>query len=233
MNDQNDRYIDRGSRVQTFGIDNAMDFGEGMAKQYFGRLDVLLDQVRAAQTGQVAARISKEALLDALHIDLKNISRTARSIELIEPGFAAPFRLPDSPAEIHLLNHGESVLMGLEDKASDTVAVKTAKAATRTKFISYEMPQDFVAHLRADRELIADTNRHNQSEVLEGVESTRLVGELIGQMNDVITHLDAIMYNKYTRQPEKLRAWQSASHVERAPRREKPAVAKPAVQPTA
>jgi hypothetical protein len=31
------------------------------------------------------------------------------------------------------------------------------------------------------------------------------------------------MHNKYTRQPEKLRAWQSASHVERAPQREKKA----------
>lgn len=35
------------------------------------------------------------------------------------------------------------------------------------------------------------------------------------------------MYNKYTRQPEKLRAWQCASYVERAPQREK----KPAPPP--
>jgi len=47
------------------------------------------------------------------------------------------------------------------------------------------------------------------------------VGELLGQINDTIIGLDAIMYNKYTRQPEKLRAWQSASHVERSPQREK------------
>ena len=39
--------------------------------------------------------------------------------------------------------------------------------------------------------------------------------------DDVITELDAIMDNKYTRQLEKLRAWQSARHVERAPQREK------------
>lgn len=37
-----------------------------------------------------------------------------------------------------------------------------------------------------------------------------------------------VMYNKYTRQPEKLRAWQSASHVERVPQREK----KPTPAPT-
>ena len=40
-----------------------------------------------------------------------------------------------------------------------------------------------------------------------------------------LTTLDAIMHNKYARQPEKLRAWQSASHIERAPQREKKAPA--------
>lgn len=34
-----------------------------------------------------------------------------------------------------------------------------------------------------------------------------------------MTQLDAIMHNKYERVPDKLRAWQSASHVERAPKR--------------
>ena len=233
MNDQNDRYIDRGTRVQTFGIDNAADFPEGLARQYFSQLDGLLDQVRAAQANQLPARISKEALLDALHLDLKNISRTARSIELTEPGFAAPYRLPDSPAQMHLANHADAVLMNLEDKATDSIEAKAAKAAKRAKFIAYEMPQTFVAELRADRDAIANANRHNQSEVQDGVESTSLIGELIGQMNDVITHLDAMMYNKYTRQPEKLRAWQSASHVERAARREKPAATQPVAQPTA
>jgi len=38
------------------------------------------------------------------------------------------------------------------------------------------------------------------------------------------------MHNKYARNPEKLRAWQSASHIERAPQREKKAA--PAKTPT-
>jgi len=36
-----------------------------------------------------------------------------------------------------------------------------------------------------------------------------------------VNYLDAIMHNKYSRNPEKLRAWQSASHIERAWQREK------------
>ena len=41
-----------------------------------------------------------------------------------------------------------------------------------------------------------------------------------GSMAEV-TQLDAIMHNKYARNPDKLRAWDSASHIERAPKREK------------
>ena len=44
-----------------------------------------------------------------------------------------------------------------------------------------------------------------------------------------IHRLDAIMHHKYARNPDTLRAWDSASHIERAPKRaKKPA---PAPQP--
>ena len=47
------------------------------------------------------------------------------------------------------------------------------------------------------------------------------------------SELDAIMHTKYSRQPEKLRPWQSASRVERAPQREKKrAATKPGGTPT-
>jgi hypothetical protein len=36
-----------------------------------------------------------------------------------------------------------------------------------------------------------------------------------------ITQFDAVMHSKHSRNPDKLRAWQSASHIERAPQREK------------
>jgi hypothetical protein len=40
------------------------------------------------------------------------------------------------------------------------------------------------------------------------------------------------MHNKYTRVPDKLRAWKSASHVERAPQREKKPEAPTPAPPT-
>ena len=54
----------------------------------------------------------------------------------------------------------------------------------------------------------------------EGVASTVAVGRLIKSGMAEVTQLDAIVNNKYARNPEKLRAWESASHIERAPKRE-------------
>ncbi len=53
------------------------------------------------------------------------------------------------------------------------------------------------------------------------MENTELIGQLLGKLGEEVAELDAMMHNKYARQPEKLRAWLSASHVERAAQREK------------
>lgn len=232
MNDRDQRRYDRATRVQTFGQENAADFAAGSkAKTHFANLDGLIVKLDDAKAGQLPSRVSKETLLDGLVIDFKNIARTARSIGLAENGFAAPYRIPDNPSEAAITTHADALLARLEDQPADSAAVKTAKAALRARFVAYELPADFVANLRADRKAVADANRLNQGETQEGVENTKLIGELLGQANDEITELDAIMYNKYTRQPEKLRAWQSASHVERAPQREKKTPAPPTPPP--
>lgn len=224
MNDRDERRGDRGSRVQTFGRENAADFADGSkARSLFTILDLLLAQYQEAKTEQTPTYVSKETLFDALSLDLKNIARTARDIEKSENGFAAAYRIPENVAESAVLTHADAVLKRLEDQAGDAAAVTAAKAALRARFIAYELPADFVTQLRADRQAIEDANKLNQKETLDGVGSTRRIGELLGQINAVVSGLDAIMYNKYTRRPEKLRAWQSASHVERAPQREKKA----------
>lgn len=224
MNDRDQRRYNRLTRVQTFGRENAADFAPGgKAQTHFGNVDQHLIALDAAKAGQNPARVSKETLLDALLLDFKNISRTARSIALTQNGFAEPYRIPDNPSESAITTHADALLLILEDQAEDSAATKTAKAALRAQFIAYELPTDFVEDLRDDREAVRNANQHNQGETQEGVENTFLIGQILGQAADDIQKLDAIIHNKYTRDPAKLRAWQSASHVERAPQREKKA----------
>ena len=231
MNDRDIRQEDRATRVQTFGIENTADFiAGGKANTHFGNIDRLLVDLGRAKAGQTPNRVSKSTLFDSLGIDLVNLSRTAGRIEQQESGFAAPYRLPDNTSNHAVLTHTDAVLLRLEDQADDTAAVKTAKAALRARFIAYELPADFVVHLRADRDAITEADKRNQSENLDGVESTARISQLLDQINEEVAELNAIMHNKYTRQPEKLRAWQSASHVERPAQREQktpgPAAAK-------
>lgn len=224
MNDRDQRRYQRALRVQTFGDDYTADFANlNIATTEFANLDDLIDKLDDAKAGQTPNRVSKSTLVDSLKLDLQNIARTARSIEQRDNnnGFAAAYRLPDNPAERAITTHADAVLTLLEDQPADSAAVKTAKAALRGKFTSYGVPADFVTHLRADRDAIADATKHNQSENLDGVENTELISQLLNQVNDSITHLDTIANNIYSRQPEKMRAWMSASHVERAPQREK------------
>ncbi len=158
---------------------------------------------------------------------MQNIARTARRIGQQENGFAVPYRIPDNTSESSITTHADSVLHLLEDNddpvadGGDTPAQKAAKAALRARFVEYEMKDNFAATLRADRDAISETNRNNQGKTQDGVENTELVGQLLGQINFEVAELDAIMHNKYAEHPEKLRAWQSASHVERRPRKKK------------
>ena len=108
----------------------------------------------------------------------------------------------------------------LEDQPADSAVMKTTKAARRAKFISYELPENFVEDLRADRKAIRDANRYNQGETQEGVEDTARIGQILALAANDLQEIDAIMHNKFTRDPAKLAAWGSASRVERAPQRE-------------
>jgi len=237
MNDRDQRRYDRLTRVQTFGRENAAEFAAGSkAKTHFAAIDGLLVEIDDAKAGQQPARVSKETLLDALTLDFKDIVRTARAIALTENGFASPYRIPDNPSEAAIVTHADALLARLEDNnapvadGGDTAEQKTAKATLRARFTAYEMAADFVADLRADRKAIADANKLNQGETQEGVENTALIGQLLEKAGKDVQELDAIMNNKYSRQPEKLRAWQSASRIERAPQREKKA--EPPAPPT-
>ena len=75
--------------------------------------------------------------------------------------------------------------------------------------------------LKDDLAAIRDADDDMESDDQGGVASTAAVGRLIRAGMAEVTQLDAIMHNKYARTPDKLRAWDSASHIERAPKREK------------
>ena len=91
------------------------------------------------------------------------------------------------------------------------------------------LPVDFVEDLRADRDALDACNTGKHSDNLEGVESTSAIDTLLSQAQAIVTRLDAAIQNKYSRDPDKLAAWKSASRTERSAKK----AAAPATPPLA
>jgi hypothetical protein len=218
MNDRETRRYDMFGRVQTFGLDHTADFMAGSkAKGHFTALAQIVRDLAVERAKQGGGRATaKEVLLDALRLDLRDITRTARAIDRAEPGFADKFRAPGSDNPRAVLTAATVILQELE------------KPGVPAKFIAYELPADFVRDLKDDLAAIAAADTAMASDDQEGVASTAGVGRLIKAGTAEVAHLDAIIRNKYARKAETLRAWESASHVVRAPKREKPPGGSPA-----
>lgn len=233
MDDDSIRRFERLTRVITFGRDHAADITPGsLIATLLPELDPIEAQLTLARVGQIRTPVGKPALIEALNLDFKEISRTARAIKLGEPDFNAdPFRHPATDTETIVATHADSLLQLLEDAAGDTPAQVAAKAALRAKFIAYELPADFVVDLRQDRDALDQRNDEKHSDNHEGVESTAAIEALLAEAKAIITRLDAAFLNKFRLDPAKTAAWKSASRVERAPRKSTPPAEPPVTPP--
>ena len=214
MNERADLRYERAVRMKTFGTANGGDFAAGsIATALFAENKQLVDDVDTAKADQRrSADTGKEILVDALRLDMKNITRTARAIALKEPGFADGYRMPDSPGEGVLLTAGDAFVKGL------------AVAGVPDKFIAREMDPGFVQHLKDDLKAIRDYKGGAEGEREDSVEATAAIARLVLRSTEIAEELTAIMHNKYGRSnPDKLRAWISAAHLERMPHRAKTA----------
>ncbi len=237
MDDTNIRRFNRATRVKNFGETYAADFAPGSkATSLFLEIHPVVAKLTEATVGQLRTPVGKSELIAALSLDFKDIARTSRAIKLDEPAFPDDdYRHPATTSETPVTTHADSLLKLLENntkpvaEGGDSPAQLIAKASLRAKFIAYELPADFVQDLRADRTALDACNSGKHSDNLEGVESTSAIDTLLGDAQAIITRLDAAIQNKYSRDPDKLAAWKSASRTERAAKKAEAAVTPPPV----
>jgi hypothetical protein len=219
MNDRARLRYDRAARVDTFGAGNIGDFtAGGRATVLFGEIHQLVADVDKAKADQLRnADTGKAVLVDALREDMKAIAKTARGIGLSEAGFADNYRMPDGSGEGVLLTAGDAFVTAL------------GKTGVAAKFIDREMVATFVTDLAADIKAIRDYRGGSEGEREESVEATAAIERLVNRSGQIVEELDGIVHNRYRRSnPDKLRAWKSASHLERMPQRQDPGANKPA-----
>lgn len=225
MNDREKRRYEKFTREAAFGAANTADFPTGsQGKIRFANLAQVITDLDAAKAGQQGGgNTAKSVLLDALRLDVLNIRRTAVALDQDEPGLADQLPALPSASDADLLTTADHYIAQLVENTDDDDPTKAAKTALRAKFVALELPADFATNLQDDRDAItaADTAQEGNRE--DTVASTSAVGRLIKAGMKESTYLDALVRNKYARDPDKIRAWETASHLERAPQRPPPA----------
>jgi hypothetical protein len=187
---------------------------------------VLADQdshVSSEEVGKgtkLSGTAGRRAARDDLREDIVAIVRTARVIGEDQPGFDDKFRMPRGDND-----------QDMRDLALGIAAI-VADPAVKAEFISHAMPSDFVEDLNADiaalQEAIGD-----QSEGRAGVKSAGVsIDETDARGLKTARAMDVVVKNFYRNNAAVLAEWETARHVERAPRR-KASKAEPPSTPNA
>jgi len=100
---------------------------------------------------------------------------------------------------------------------TDDAATVAAKAARVQVFVDHAQPATLVADLQAQVKGISTVSGSHEQSREQGVLSTAQIASLVREGRKQRDYLDAIFQTVYANIPEKLAAWNSASHVEHGP----------------
>jgi hypothetical protein len=212
MKDSESRSLDMLRRVRDLCATHAAQFPAGSKGKEL--LDALeqeingLEEHAATQTsGKSTAQQgtgSRDDARQSLYRQLKAINLTAHSLAFETPGLDDKFRMPRGNNDQNMLNTAR--------------AFATDAAPLKTQFIQYEMPatfpEDLDAAIEAFEQAITSQNQGQQSALI----STASLGASTERGVSLVRQLDAIVRNKFRDDPATLAAWESATHIERAPK---------------
>ena len=147
----------------------------------------------------------KAVIRQAIRRMLKRLSKTARALNIDDPGFRRLFRVPDDNSDQKLLAAArEFVEEGNRFKAD---------------FMRLGVPEDLFDKLNDDINSLETAIAAKVQANTETVGATAGIDDEIERGMDAEEILDAIMKNVYYDNPVKLAEWMSARHVRRSPKR--------------
>jgi len=212
-------------RVRQFGLTHASRFpADSSGTELLATVDEAITNMeehsaRQAQHKRAARQHTRQKLAArrALSELMEAITRTALSMSRSTPGVQDKFRLPEDEREQSLLAIARSFA--------------TEAESLKDSFIKHGMAptfhDDLKARIRAVEQLI--DGRAQQSAAF--VAATVGVAETTETGRRAVRHLDPVVRNIFASDPATLAEWESASHVERPPRRARQEVPAPATAP--
>lgn len=215
MNINERRRYDMFIRVAQFGADNTADFPAGsVGAAQFGEVTAVIDRLQELlgdqSEGFSDARFefnNKDTARENLREEISDINRTARSMVYAIPGIDEIFRMPRNTSDANLLAVGR--------------AFHENSAVYEAQFVEFGLPATFRQELQDAINDFESALGTPGTAIDEQVAATAQIGEAIRRGMIARRILEGVVKNKYRSNVGKLAAWLSASHIERAPKKEK------------
>jgi hypothetical protein len=199
------------TRVRDFMSENLADFpAKSLAREKFTLLEAAIadlvkygtDETSGRNAGAVSA-VNKKLARQALREQMQVISRTAARMAESTPGMENNFRVPRTNGDQALLNTARAF-------AADATPMKT-------QFVKWELPESFIEDLGAAIEKFEQADNSQNQNRTKSVTATAAIDDAIERGKQAVRDLERILRNKYKGENAKLAAWETASHLERAP----------------
>ncbi len=215
MNDQDVRTYEMGVRVRDFHTDNVASFPlGGLAASLFTTISTAVTTVGNAMASQSESSsdfhegtISKAVAAETVRRSLERLRRTARSAAEAEGNeqLKAKFRIPRQPTHQTLLATARASAAEAEQMSAELE--------------TYGLPADFVDTLNEQIATFETAITRQNTGLDNQVEATQAIEEGLEVLVRAVRQVDGIVRNVFFDNPAKIAAWESARHIERAPRR--------------
>lgn len=213
MRDTEIRKVQALGRINDFGTARASDFPAASlggqiwveVKALIVELDKLGEAQQSAGGGaRASAEVKRSARVLLLRL-MRAMRETARAMEPDTPGITEKFRVPTTNGDEALINAARSFI--------------TTATPLKADFLRREMPADFLEQLSAAIDQFESAVNSQNLNTGQRVSATAGVKSALSRAAKLRKELNPIVRNKYQDDPATLAAWESASHVERAPKK--------------
>lgn len=213
MDDVAIRHLNMGRRVTDFTGTHAPSFPAGSrGGQLIPRINAAVElmetqgakQETAERDGQEATD-QKAAWRAALLELMRAINRTARGMRKLFPGIASQFAMPRTYGDQVIINTARAYI--------------TSATPIAAEFTGRGLPADFLTALETAINNFESTIAAQDEARNAQTAATAAISDAQRQLIDAVSEFSPIVRNTFRNDPAALAAWESASHVERAPKR--------------
>ena len=213
MDDIAIRHLSMGRRVTDFTDTHASTFPAGSrASELIGKVNAAVTAMEEAGAKQENAERSGQGATDlkATHratlLELmRAFNQTARGMKKLFPDVANQFAMPRTYGDQVIVNTARSYI--------------TLATPIITEFTNRGLPADSLTTLgSAIDNFVSDIDAQDEARA-EQTAATAAINDAQRQLTDAVGELSPIIRNTFRKDPATLAAWESASRVERAPKK--------------